>query len=139
MVKGTRGTGRKAHGGGKSRTNTNHLRAHRRGVVKGRWDDICTKELLPENIEKTVAEKTVLDPDKPGLGQHYCVACCRYFIDFAAFTSHNATSKHRRRLKMLTTVKPYSHEEARAAAGAGPSDHGMDPPRLPEGGRAMET
>lgn len=75
MVKGTRGTGRKAHGGGKSRTNTNHLRAHRRGVVKGRWDDICTKELLPENIEKTVAEKTVLDPDKPGLGQHYCVAC----------------------------------------------------------------
>ena len=52
MVKGSRGTGRKAHGGGKSRTNTNPLRAHRRGVVKGRWDDIVQEELQVDEVRR---------------------------------------------------------------------------------------
>ena len=28
-------------------------------------------------------------------------------------------------MKMLKTTKPYSHEEAMAAAGKGPTDHGF--------------
>lgn len=153
MAKGSRGTGRKAHGGGKSRTNKDHRKACRL-ITKHRWDDIVADQLLPENMDKAIAEATELDPDKPGLGQFHCLSCRRptdlphctsrhlhplhrsnanaphlrskYFINSAALASHSATSKHKRRLKMLKTTKPYSHEEARAGAGCGPSDHGFD-------------
>jgi bud site selection protein 20 len=66
-----------------------------------------------------LAEKTQLDPDKPGLGQYYCVACARYCINQQALDDHSATAKHRRRMRMLTTEPAYSHQEANAAAGRG--------------------
>ena len=131
MPKGSRGTGRKVKGGGKSRTNQDHLRAARRGIVKTRWDDICAAELKGGTIiqgraqEDVVAEKTALDPDKPGLGQWYCVACARYCINQKALDDHQRTSKHKRRLKTLLTETPYSHAEATAAAGKGATDHGL--------------
>uniref|UniRef100_A0A7S3AYE6 C2H2-type domain-containing protein n=1 Tax=Haptolina ericina TaxID=156174 RepID=A0A7S3AYE6_9EUKA len=125
MVKGTRGTGHKGHGGGKSRTNKDH-RMDSKLITKHRWDDIVAEQLLPENAEKATAEATELDPDKPGLGQFYCLSCAKYFISARALADHSKTPKHKRRLKMLKTTKPYSHEEARAAAGCGPSDHGYD-------------
>ena len=127
MVK-KKGTGRKVKGGGKSRQNRDHRRVSQRGVVKGRWDDICSAELKTDSIiqgrpqAEVIAEKTVLDPDKPGLGQFYCVACCRYCINKKALDDHQKTTKHRRRLKMLLTETPYSHVEANAAAGRGASD-----------------
>ena len=130
MVKG-RGVGRKVKGGGKSRTNRDHRRVSQRGIVKGRWDDICAAELQPGAIIQgrpqadVVAEKTVLDPDKPGLGQYYCVACARYCISAKALEDHQRSVKHKRRLKMLLTEKPYSHAEAAAAAGKGEADHGL--------------
>jgi hypothetical protein len=37
------------------------------------------------------------------------------------------TSKHRRRLKTLTTEKIYDHKEANAGAGRGAVDHGLAP------------
>ena len=130
MTKGSRGTGRKVKGGGKARTNKDHRMDSRRGVVKGRWDDIVAHELRPDaTIEgrpqpEVIREKTALDPDKPGLGQFYCVSCCRYLITQRALDDHNRTSKHKRRLKMLLTETPYSHAEANAAAGRGATDHG---------------
>ena len=70
--------GRKAHGGGKGRKNKDHrLHCLQRTIHKNRWDDICATELKEENYERVVAEKTKLDPDLPGLGQYYCVACRR--------------------------------------------------------------
>ena len=42
---------------------------------KGRWDDICARQLAPGVAEKVLAEKTVPDPDLPGLGQYFCIAC----------------------------------------------------------------
>merc|ERR1712087_211267 len=110
--------GRKVKGGGKSRTNKDH-RSLKRTIHKGRWDDICADELRVEHIGAVLMSKTEVDPDKPGLGQFYCVPCSRYYISQKALDDHNSTSKHRRRLKMLTTEKPYSHEEANAAAGRG--------------------
>ena len=129
MVK-KKGTGRKMKGGGKSRQNKDHRRVSQRGIVKGRWDDICAAELNPDAVIEgrpqadVVANKTELDPDKPGLGQFYCVACCRYCINQKALEDHNATAKHRRRLKTLLTETPYSQAEAAAAAGRGKADHG---------------
>ena len=68
--------GRKVKGGGKSRTNKDH-RHLCHTINKSRWDDICSAELKPDRYAKVLAKKTELDPDKPGLGQHYCVACRR--------------------------------------------------------------
>ena len=127
---GRRGTGRKVKGGHKNRTNRDHRRVSQRGIVKGRWDDIVAAELQPGTMiqgrpqEDVVAEKKALDPDKPGLGQHFCVACARYCISAAALEQHERSAKHRRRLKMLLTETPYSHAEANAAAGRGDADHG---------------
>ena len=77
-----------------------------------------------ENYEAVLARKTVPDIDKPGAGQFYCVSCARYYVNEAALTAHNASAKHRRRLKELTTKTPYIHEEANAAAGRGATDRG---------------
>ena len=126
-----KGTGRKVKGGGKTRTNRDHRMACKRGIVKGRWDDIVAAELNPEATiggraqAVVVKEKTALDPDKPGLGQFYCVACCRYLISQHALDDHCRQSKHKRRLKMLLTETPYSHAEANAGAGRGATDHGL--------------
>ena len=117
-------------GGGKSRMNRDHRRVSQRGIVKGRWDDICAAELQSDAIiqgrsqAQVIAEKMALDADKPGLGQFYCVACCKYCVNQKALDDHNQTAKHRRRLKMLLTEKPYSQAEAAAAAGRGVADHG---------------
>ena len=125
-----KGTGRKVKGGGKSRTNKDHRRDSQRGIVKGRWDDIVAHELRPDATiqgrpqPEVIREKTALDPDKPGLGQFYCVSCCRYLITQRAYDDHCKTSKHKRRLKMLLTTTPYSHAEANAGAGRGATDHG---------------
>ena len=74
MSKGSRGSGRKAHGGGKSRTNRDH-RMDSKLITKHRWDDIVQKDLLPDNVDKATAAATQLDPDKPGLGQFFCLSC----------------------------------------------------------------
>eukprot|EP00967_Tisochrysis_lutea_P096922 scaffold142136_cov37-Tisochrysis_lutea.AAC.2 len=151
----TRG-GRKVRGGGKSRTNKDHRQSGlKQRANKGRWDDICARQLQSDVISKVLAEKTQLDPDLPGLGQHYCVACrcalvphlagfgcnitrasaishlfplppcSKYCISAVALEQHLKTSKHRRRLKTLTTEKIYDHKEANAAAGRGDADHGI--------------
>ena len=130
MGKGSRGTGRKVSGGGKNRTNKDHRRVSQRGIVKSRWDDICSAQLIPNTIIDgrpqcdVVAEKVALDPDKPGLGQYYCIACARYCVSQQALDDHQKTTKHRRRLRMLTTEPVYTHAEANAAAGKGVADHG---------------
>jgi hypothetical protein len=131
MTKGSRGTGRKVSGGGKSRQNMDHRHQYRRGIVKGRLDDIVAKELQVDTTIQgrsqadVIADKTVLDPDKPGLGQFYCISCCKYCISQKALDEHNRQKSHKRRLKMLLTETPYSHAEATAGAGKGATDHGM--------------
>ena len=138
-----KGTGRKVSGGGKSRTNKDHRMASRRGIVKGRWDDIVAKELKSDAViqgrpqAEVVAEKTALDTDKPGLGQFYCIACTKYFINERALECHNKEKSHKRRLKTLLTETPYSHAEANAGAGRGATDHGSR--GVPDGAAPMST
>ena len=56
-------------------------------------------DLKPENAEKL--EKQEVDPDLPGLGQHYCISCSRYFVDARALSDHRKTKIHKRRVKAL--------------------------------------
>ena len=65
-----------------------------------------------------------IDFDLPGLGQHYCVECSRYFITQQAMKVHVKTKKHKIRVKELKE-KPYSQEEAEAGAGMGAADNGL--------------
>jgi bud site selection protein 20 len=55
--------------------------------------------MLPENAHKF--ENKPEDPDLPGLGQHYCIACSRYFVDSHSLTEHRKTKPHKNRLKAL--------------------------------------
>ncbi|GAA5894331.1 hypothetical protein JCM6882_007633 [Rhodosporidiobolus microsporus] len=56
--------------------------------------------------------------DLPGLAQHTCVACARYFADAASLETHNRGKPHKRQLKKLAE-EPYSIEESRRAVGLG--------------------
>ncbi|EEB06238.1 zinc finger protein [Schizosaccharomyces japonicus yFS275] len=57
-----------------------------------------------------------LDPDLPGLGQHYCIECARHFESDHSLREHRRSKIHKRRLKQLQEV-PYTQEEAEAAVG----------------------
>lgn len=57
-------------------------------------------------------------PNCPGGGEFPCVHCSRHFISRPALEVHLKTKVHKRRLKELKD-KPYSQEEADAAAGLG--------------------
>jgi len=39
---------------------------------------------------------TVVDEDKPGLGQFYCVSCARYFADQVSVDKHNEGKRHKK-------------------------------------------
>ena len=58
-----------------------------------------------------------MQEDKPGLGQHYCVTCARYFITDQAILVHYKTKEHKKRFKIVTTEIPYTIEEAEKAGG----------------------
>jgi len=38
-----------------------------------------------------------VDEDLPGLGQHYCTPCARYFHDETTLSNHLLTKDHKRR------------------------------------------
>ena len=62
-----------------------------------------TKDL--DQIEKDLADPQIyaslkaqeVDADLPGLAQHYCVECTRYFINDDALQTHTKSKVHKRR------------------------------------------
>ena len=83
-------------------------------------DQIVFKDMQPEESHKLLNQK--LDEEKPGMGQHYCIGCARYFISDMAMKTHLRTKEHKKRNKVVTTEVPYTHEESlRAANCAGPA------------------
>ena len=80
-------------------------------------DQVVLEDMVPENAEKLLNQE--LDEYKPGLGQHYCLHCSRYFISDHAITTHFKTKEHKKRMKTTKDI-PYSHEEAERAAGLQP-------------------
>eukprot|EP00920_Eleutheroschizon_duboscqi_P007478 GHVT01017049.1.p2 GENE.GHVT01017049.1~~GHVT01017049.1.p2 ORF type:complete len:107 (+),score=27.73 GHVT01017049.1:206-526(+) len=71
-------------------------------------------QILEEIRQGPPAQPPPLDDDLPGLGQHHCVSCSRYFIDSQAMQVHNASKKHKRRAKLVQIS--YTQEDAEAAA-----------------------
>lgn len=67
-----------------------------------------------DSIESLEAQP--MDETKPGLGQHYCIPCAKYFETSSAKSHHQKGKVHKRRVKLLKEG-PYTHEEANAAAG----------------------
>ncbi|KAG6908744.1 hypothetical protein DXG01_003448 [Tephrocybe rancida] len=73
-------------------------------------------DLDPKN--RAALESQALDFEKPGLAQHYCVECAKYYETDAALQSHWRSKVHKRRCKELKQPA-YTIEEAERAAGLG--------------------
>ena len=80
-------------------------------------DQVVLDDMQPDNAEKLLNQE--LDEYKPGLGQHYCLHCARYFISDNAIQTHFKTKEHKKRFKTCKEI-PYSHEEAERAGGLQP-------------------
>ncbi|TIA88739.1 hypothetical protein E3P99_02429 [Wallemia hederae] len=103
----------------RSRTGAAKRDIHRASRTRARTkdlDQVQLQDLLPEN--KAQLENQPLDETLPGLGQHYCVECARYFESDVALSGHKKTKVHRRRLKDLKQPA-YTQAEADAAVGLG--------------------
>lgn len=110
------GTGRVTKGKGSNK------RSRRKRFLARAIDQIHEDVNDPMKSEQLRSNQRI-DFDLPGLGQHYCVECARYFINVTTLEQHTKTKKHKIRIKELKE-KPYSQQEADAAAGMAPSDNG---------------
>ncbi|KAF9465492.1 hypothetical protein BDZ94DRAFT_1160032 [Collybia nuda] len=103
------------------RSRTHHARrdVHRSNRTRVRSRDLDLIQLIdldPKN--RAALEAQPLDFEKPGLGQHYCVECAKYYETDAALQSHWRSKVHKRRCKELKEPA-YTIEEAERAAGLG--------------------
>jgi bud site selection protein 20 len=55
-----------------------------------------------------------MDETLPGLGQHYCVPCARYFVDIKALEIHEKSKLHKKALRRLKE-EPFTHKDAEIA------------------------
>ena len=81
-------------------------------------DQVVLDDCQPEKAEKL--ENQDIDEEKPGMAQHYCLHCARYFISDVAIRKHFTTKEHKKRMKTCKEI-PYSHEEAERAGGLQPA------------------
>ncbi|TRM65913.1 hypothetical protein BD626DRAFT_453114 [Schizophyllum amplum] len=91
-------------------------RAARTRVRSKDLDQIQLIDLDPKNRARLEAQE--LDYEKPGLAQHYCVECAKYYETDTALQSHWRSKLHKRRCKRLAEPA-YTIEEAEMAAGLG--------------------
>ncbi|TPX32042.1 hypothetical protein SmJEL517_g04773 [Synchytrium microbalum] len=71
------------------------------------FDDLKTPKVLTQQAP---------DAELPGLGQHYCLHCARYFVTQTVMDLHLKTKLHKKRVKTLL-VQPYTLKESEEAAG----------------------
>ncbi|TFK64762.1 hypothetical protein BDN72DRAFT_889513 [Pluteus cervinus] len=115
----------------RSRVHKAQRDTHRASRTRARTRDIDQIQLIdldPKN--RAALEIQPLDVEKPGLGQHYCVECAKYYETDAALHSHWRSKVHKRRVKQLKEPA-YTIEESEQAAGLGregkrPISYAMD-------------
>eukprot|EP00042_Codosiga_hollandica_P022423 m.82653 g.82653 ORF g.82653 m.82653 type:complete len:154 (-) comp50784_c0_seq2:94-555(-) len=100
----------------KSNASKKHLYKKYRTRRRTKDLDQILLDAEPEAYQKL--KNQPVDGDLPGLAQHYCVACSRYFQDQQALVEHMRSKIHKRRLKALE-MPAYTTQEAEAAAGLG--------------------
>ena len=74
------------------------------------YDELKSQEQIQKLLNQPI------DETKPGLGQHYCIHCAKYFETRIALKTHLKGKVHKRRVKELKGV-PYTQEVADAASG----------------------
>ncbi|KAH0565649.1 hypothetical protein GP486_000959 [Trichoglossum hirsutum] len=89
--------------------------------------DLRSAKHLKQHLDSKAAE------DLPGLGQHYCVECAKWFESEHNLVQHRRGKNHLRRVRLLRE-KPYSQREAEAAIGLG-----VDNGRVKESKSAVEA
>ncbi|KAI0286049.1 hypothetical protein BGY98DRAFT_1087105 [Russula aff. rugulosa BPL654] len=106
----------------RSRTHKAQRDVHRAGRTRARTKDLDQIQLVdldPKNRAKLEAQE--LDYEKPGLAQHYCVECAKYYESDSALQSHWRSKVHKRRCRALKEPA-YTIEESERAAGLGRDD-----------------
>ena len=99
-------------------------------------DQVVLEDMEPVNAEKLNNQD--LDEYLPGLGQHYCLHCTRYFLSDQVIAEHFKTKEHKKRMKVLKDI-PYSHEEANRAGGLMPATDKSKTDLIYEGKGTMEA
>ncbi|KIM38411.1 hypothetical protein M413DRAFT_30235 [Hebeloma cylindrosporum] len=103
----------------RSRVHNARRDVHRASRTRVRTRDVDQIQLIdldPKNRAKLEAQP--IDIEKPGLAQHYCVECAKYYETDAALQSHWRGKIHKRRCKQLREPA-YTIEESERAAGLG--------------------
>ncbi|KAH7335564.1 hypothetical protein B0J17DRAFT_617604 [Rhizoctonia solani] len=103
----------------RSRVHKAQRDVHRASRTRARTrdlDQIQLHDLDPAVRAKLEAQP--IDVEKPGLAQHYCVECAKYYETDAALRSHWKGKVHKRRCKQLKEPA-YTIEEAERAGGLG--------------------
>jgi len=103
----------------RSRTHKAQRDVRRASRTRARTKDLDQIQLIdldPKNRAKL--EEQELDYEKPGLAQHYCVECAKYYETDSALRSHWKSKVHKRRCKALKEPA-YTVEESERAAGLG--------------------
>ncbi|KAK0206452.1 hypothetical protein DFS33DRAFT_1314723 [Desarmillaria ectypa] len=103
----------------RSRVHKAQRDVHRATRTRVRTKDLDIIQLIdldPKN--RAVLEAQPLDFEKPGLAQHYCVECAKYYETDVALRSHWRSKVHKRRCKQLKEPA-YTIEESERAVGLG--------------------
>ncbi|GBF99890.1 hypothetical protein Rsub_12686 [Raphidocelis subcapitata] len=125
--------------GGNSKTKKWHKQGVRKKFearhIDQVWEDVRKPpQLVHSNKAGPQGTTSVAEHDEevPGLGQHYCIPCSRYFSNAGALATHEKTKPHRRRAKLLlASDRPHNQVDAEVASGMGRPDNG---PRLRSAG-----
>ncbi|KAI9207932.1 uncharacterized protein BJ171DRAFT_492109 [Polychytrium aggregatum] len=86
----------------------------RRWRTRARTKDLDQIQDDLETPEKF--ENQPVDVDLPGLGQHYCIECSKYFVTENSLAAHIQSKIHKKRVKLLKEPA-FTQKEAEAAAG----------------------
>ncbi|KAL8168299.1 hypothetical protein V2J09_009798 [Rumex salicifolius] len=88
--------------------------------------EIKGDDLVYDDLKKGDEERKPLpfDDDLPGMGQHYCLHCDRYFSSVGVRDEHFKSKRHKKRMKQMNGPAPHTQIDADLAAGMGLPDNG---------------
>ncbi|KAF7715796.1 Bud site selection protein 20 [Penicillium ucsense] len=84
------------------------------------YDQVLADLDSPRHLSQYKETKDV--EDLPGLGQHYCMECSKWFESDYNLKAHTKGKNHKRRLRILKE-EPHSQRIAEAAVGLGAADN----------------